>query len=56
MWKKNILKNLELEEIKFKLTREFLIELKKKFEGEDKESVKIAKLKRIKQSVTNLRP
>lgn len=42
-------KNLESKEVKFGLTEEFLIELKKKFKGEDKELVKMAKLRRIKQ-------
>jgi len=40
---------LEVGEIEYKLAREFLTGLKKKFEGEDEEVVKVAELKRIKQ-------
>ena len=41
MWKKNLLEDLEVEEVKFGSAREFLLEVKKKFEGKDEESVKV---------------
>ena len=41
IWKENVLEDLE--------AGEFLIEIKKEFRGEDKESVRVAKLKRIEQ-------
>ena len=47
IWKKNILEDLEVEEIEFVTTREFLEELKKKFGEEDNKSAKIAKLKKV---------
>ena len=48
MWKENLLEDLETEEIEFELVEKFLLELKKEFGGGDKESVKVAELKRIK--------
>ena len=35
--------------IEFGLAREFLLELRKEFRGEDEESVKVAKIRRIEQ-------
>jgi len=49
IWKKNILKDLEVEEVEYESVGEFLIEIKKEFRGGDKESVKVAELKRIEQ-------
>ena len=49
VWKENLLEYLETEEVKFESAGEFLLELKKKFGGGDKESVKAAKLRRIEQ-------
>ena len=49
MWKENVLKNLKLREVEFRLAEEFLLELKKEFEGGDKELVKIKELRRIEQ-------
>ena len=46
IWKKNILEDLESGEVEFELVEEFLLELKKKFERENEESVKVAELKR----------
>ena len=46
---KNLLEDLELGKAEFRLAGEFLLELKKEFEGEDKELVKVAELKRIEQ-------
>jgi len=42
-----LLEYLELEKAEFRLVGKFLLELKKEFEGEDKELVKVAELKRI---------
>ena len=47
--KKNLLEDLELEEVKFRLVRKFLLELKKKFSKKDEELVKAAELGRIEQ-------
>jgi len=44
-----VLEDLKAEEVEFWLSGEFLLELKKEFEGRDKESVKVAELKRIEQ-------
>jgi len=49
MWKENILEDLELEKIEFESVGKFLLELKKKFSRGDKESVKVAKIKKVKQ-------
>jgi len=47
VWKENLLENLKVEEVEFGSAREFLLEVKKKFEGEDEESVKVVELRRI---------
>jgi len=47
MWKEKLLEDLEIGEAEFGLVGEILLELTKKFGGEDKESIKITKLKRI---------
>ena len=47
--KENILENLKTGEVEFGSAGEFLLELKKKFGGGDKESVKVAELKRLEQ-------
>ena len=49
IWKENIIEELETGEIKFELVGEFLAEIRKEFGGEDKESVKVVELKKIKQ-------
>lgn len=49
IWKKNVLKNLELGNLEYETAKEFLVELKNKFEGGDKEAVKVAELKRLEQ-------
>ena len=49
IWKKNILEDLEAEKVEYELVEEFLAEIKKEFGEEDKESLKIAELKRIEQ-------
>ena len=43
------MEELEIGEIEFELAGEFLAEIKKEFGGEDKESVKVAELKKIEQ-------
>jgi len=47
IWKKNIIEELETGEIEFESVGEFLVEIRKEFEGEDKESAKVAELKKI---------
>ena len=47
--KENLLKNLESGKAKFGSAGEFLLELKKEFGGENKESIKVVELKRIEQ-------
>ena len=49
MWKENLLENLEIEKVEFGSAGEFLLELRKEFREEDKKSVKVAELRRIKQ-------
>ena len=49
IWKKNILEDLEVEEVKYESAGKFLIEIKKEFEEGDEELVKIAKLKKMEQ-------
>ena len=46
VWKKNLLEDLESEEVEFRSAGEFLLELKKEFGGGDKELVKIVELKK----------
>ena len=48
-WKKNLLEDLESEEVEFGSVGEFLLELKKEFGGGDEELVKIVELKKIEQ-------
>ena len=49
IWKENIMKELETEEIEFESAGEFLAEIKKEFGGGDEELVKVAELKKIEQ-------
>ena len=49
VWKEILLEDLETKEVKFRLAGEFLLELRKEFEGGDKKSVKVAELRKIKQ-------
>ena len=49
IWKENVMEELETGEIEFESVGEFLAEIKKEFGGGDKESVKVAELKKIKQ-------
>ena len=45
MWKENILEILEVGVLEYEMTKEFLANLRKKFEGKDKEVAKVAELK-----------
>jgi len=49
IWKENVLEELEKGVIEYKSVEKFLIALKKEFGEEDKEAVKVAKLKKLKQ-------
>ena len=49
MWKENVFEELEAEELEFKMVGEFLAEIKKEFGGGEKESVKVAELKKLEQ-------
>ena len=49
IWKENILEELEVGEVEYKSVGEFLTEIKKEFGGGEKESLKVAELKRIEQ-------
>ena len=47
MWKENILEDLEAELLEYEIAGEFLADIKKEFGEGDKETVKVAKLKRL---------
>jgi len=49
VWKKNVMEELESEEIKYKTAEEFLMSLKKEFGGGEDEAVKAAELRKIEQ-------
>ena len=49
VWKKNVLEELETEELEFETVEEFLAEIKKEFGGGEKESVKAAELRKMEQ-------
>ena len=49
LWKKNIIEELETGELEYKTAEEFLISLKKEFDGGEEESVKIAELRKLEQ-------
>ena len=49
VWKENMLEDLEGELLEYKTVGEFLVDIRKEFGGEDEESVKVAKLRRLKQ-------
>jgi len=49
IWKKNILEDLEGGLLEYKTVGEFLADIRKEFEGGDKELVKVAELKRLEQ-------
>ena len=47
IWKKNMLEDLEARVLEYEMTEEFLADIKKEFAGGDKETVKVAKLRRL---------
>jgi len=47
VWKENILEDLEVRILEYEIVGEFLMDIRKEFRGEDKESTKIAELKRL---------
>ena len=49
IWKENVLEDLGAGEVEYESVEEFLVEIKKEFRRGDKESQKIAELKRIEQ-------
>jgi len=49
VWKESILEDLEAGLLEYKMVKEFLVEIKKKFGGEDEETVKVIELKRLEQ-------
>ena len=49
IWKKNVLEDLEEEELEYESVGEFLAAIKKEFRGGEEESVKVAELKRLEQ-------
>ena len=49
VWKKNVLEDLELENLEYEIIEKFLMNLKKEFREEDEEAVKIVELKRLEQ-------
>ena len=49
IWKENVLEELEAGELEFKTVGEFLVEVKKEFGGGEKESVKVAELRKLEQ-------
>ena len=49
MWKDNILEDLEVGELEFEVVGEFLAEIKKDFGTGEKESVKVAELRKLEQ-------
>jgi len=55
VWKENILENLEARELEFESVGEFLVEIKKEFEGGDKKSVKVAEGRLMEELVQNFK-
>ena len=49
MWKENVMEELESGEIEYESVEKFLTSLKKKFGGEEEESMKAAELRKIEQ-------
>ena len=48
IWKKNIMKNLENEELEYITVGEFLMDLKKEFGRGDNKIIKVVELKKVK--------
>ena len=49
IWKENVIEELELEEVEYKLAEEFLISLKKEFGRGEEELVKTVELRKLEQ-------
>ena len=49
IWKENILEDLKEGLLEYKIAEEFLVNIRKEFGEEDKESVKMAELRRLEQ-------
>ena len=49
VWKENVMEKLELGEVEYKSAEEFLACIKKEFEGEEEEAVKVVELRRVEQ-------
>jgi len=49
IWKKNVLEELEVEELEFETIGEFLVEIKKEFGGGEEKSVKVMELRKLEQ-------
>ena len=49
IWKENMLKDLKEGLLEYKIAEEFLVDIRKEFGEEDKESVKVAELRRLEQ-------
>jgi len=49
VWKENVMKELELGELKYKTAEEFLTSLKREFGRGEEESVKTAELRKLEQ-------
>ena len=49
VWKEGVMEELELEEIEYETVEKFFTSLRKKFGGGEKESVKVAELRRMEQ-------
>jgi len=49
IWKENMLEDLEEGLLEYETIEEFLADIRKKFGGGDKESVKVAELKKLEQ-------
>ena len=47
IWKENVIENLEGGLLEYKIVREFLVDIKKEFREGNKESVKVAELKKL---------
>ena len=49
IWKENVMKELEIGEVKYKTVKEFLMSLKKEFGRGEEEAVKAAELRKLEQ-------
>jgi len=49
VWKENVMKDLEERALEYESVGEFLVSIKKEFGGEEEESVKLTKLKKLEQ-------